>query len=134
MEDNNEGSTPPAESAPPPKKQKGVVLPKNKRRFSAVIRKKKPRPTNPEEVEEEPQTLAATAAPPSVTERVISKCASRPPSIAELNVKIKRMHQRRQDAISQQSSLQRENETPKKRNKALSEAVEKARAELRDER
>ncbi len=44
------------------------------------------------------------------------------------------MHQQLQDAISQQSSLQRENVTLKKRNKALSEAVEKARADLRDER
>jgi FtsZ-binding cell division protein ZapB len=41
------------------------------------------------------------------------------------------MHQQLQDAISQQSSLQRENETLKKRNKALSEVVEEARADLR---
>jgi len=130
MEDNNQGSTSPDESARPPKKQKRVVLPKNKRRFTAVIRTKKPSSTNAGE-DKEPQ---AAAAPTSVTDRVISKRASRPPSVAELNAEIKRMHQQLQDAISQQSSLQRENESLKKRNKALSEVVEKARSDLRDHR
>jgi regulator of replication initiation timing len=130
MEDNNQGSTSPDESARPPKKQKRVVLPKNKRRFTAVIRTKKPSSTNAGE-DEEPQ---AAAAPTSVTDRVISKRASRPPSVAELNAEIKRMHQQLQDAISQQSTLQRENETLKKRNKALSEAVQKARSDFRDHR
>ena len=130
MEDNNQGSTSPDESARPPKKQKRVVLPKNKRRFTAVIRTKNPSSTNAGE-DKEPQ---AAAAPTSVTDRVISKRASRPPSVAELNAEIKRMHQQLQDAISQQSSLQRENESLKKRNKALSEVVEKARSDLRDHR
>ena len=133
MEDNNQGSTSPDKSAPPPKKQKHVVLPKNKCRFTAVLRTKKPSSTNAGE-DEEPRTLSAAAAPSSVTERVISKRASRPPSVAELNAEIKRMHQQLQDAISQQSTLQRENETLKKRNKALSEAVEKARSDFRDHR
>eukprot|EP00956_Cyclotella_meneghiniana_P008423 scaffold11328_cov66-Cyclotella_meneghiniana.AAC.8 len=44
------------------------------------------------------------------------------------------MHQQLQDAVSQQASLQRENDSLKKGNKTLTEATEKARADLRAER
>lgn len=129
---DSEDSTPPAAAAAAPPKQKRVVLPKNRRKYTRTL--KKTAVDSAEHVPPPDVPPAAAAQTSSLAERISSKQASRPPSVKELTAELTRIHQLLKNSEYELSQLRKQYESLQKTNRTLTESVEKARKDLRDER